>query len=149
MKNFNTQHWNETLAMQDWEVIGNTEDVHVMATLFSGMVNSALDVCAPKKKFTIKPNYKQGLTEGAKLVMANRNKAREELRKNPMEKKALLKKYRKLRNEATNKIRKDVKEVSGARIAEANSESEIWKIVNDITKPREDQRWSIKNVAKF
>ena len=53
MKNFNVQHWNETLASQNWEEIGNSEDVNEMATMLSGLVNKALDICAPRKKFTI------------------------------------------------------------------------------------------------
>ena len=36
-----------------------------------------------------------------------------------------------------------MKQANGARIAEANSESEIWKIVNDISKPKAEQQWSI------
>ena len=50
MKNFNTQVWNDTLARQNWEAIGNIEDVTEMATPFSSKVNSALNVCAPIKK---------------------------------------------------------------------------------------------------
>ena len=90
MKNFNSNIWNETLAVQNWEAIGQTENVHEMASLLSASVNNALDVCAPKKKFVIKPYYKQGLAHEAKELMKNRNKAREELRTNPTERKSLL-----------------------------------------------------------
>ena len=77
MKNFNVQAWNETLAKQKWENIGKTEDVAEMANILSSLVNEALDECAPIKKVTIKPNYRQGLTAEAKALMADRNVLKE------------------------------------------------------------------------
>ena len=44
-------------------------------------------------------------------------------------------KYRKLRNQTTNQIKADKKKANAERIAKAKSESEIWKIVKDITDP--------------
>ena len=70
--------------------------------------------------------------------MSQRNKARQDLRKNPMEKMALLKKYRKLRNEATNQIRTDKKEAVRKRIEKSSNENEIWKVISEITKPNKE-----------
>ena len=148
MKNFNNTIWNETLAAQNWEKIGQTENVHEMATILSASINTALDICAPKKVFVIKPCYKQGLSQEAKELMKKRNIAREELRRNPTERKACLIKYKKLRNEVTNKIRQDVKNSNGIRIEAAKSENEMWKVVNEISKPREEPKWSIKDGEK-
>ena len=80
------------------------------------MVNSALNICAPVKKFTIKLYYRQGLSEKVRALMTERDRARQELKNNPMEKMALLKKYKKLRNETTKRIREDTKTSNGERI---------------------------------
>ena len=52
MKNFTQSRWNETLACQKWERIGETECVDEMATQFSSMINNALNEIAPMKSFT-------------------------------------------------------------------------------------------------
>ena len=44
-------------------------------------------------------------------------------------------KYRKLRNQATAQIKTDKKKANSERINKAKSESEIWKVIADITKP--------------
>ena len=48
-------------------------------------------------------------------------------------------KYKKLRNKATNLIRRDTVNANGKRIEEATDENEIWRIVNDITKPKSSE----------
>ena len=51
------------------------------------------------------------------------------------ERKSLTMRYRKLRNQANEKIKIDKKEANKQRIAKAKSEAEMWKIVTDITNP--------------
>ena len=75
--------------------------------------------------------------------MKRRDQARFDVRNNPMEKKALMLKYRKLRNQATKNIRDDQIKSNGRRIDEAKSEGEMWKIVNDISKPNADKEWKL------
>ena len=67
--------------------------------------------------------------------MANRDKTRSKLKVTSLtviERKALLLKYRKLRNEATNQIRTDKKEAVRKRIEKSSNENEIWKVAKEI-----------------
>ena len=109
MKNFTHTRWMECLSKQRWESIGETENVNEMAVHLSELMNSALDECAPLTKITIKPGYKSGLTQEAKVIMTERDKARCRLQKStsPSEKKILIIRYKKMRNKATAQIRKD------------------------------------------
>ena len=87
---------------------------------------------------TIKPNYAQGLSEQTKDLMKSRDYVRSQLKHQQMsstERKAITIKYRKLRNQATAQIKTDKKKANSERINKAKSESEIWKVIADITKP--------------
>ena len=73
--------------------------------------------------------------------MANRDKTRSKLKVTSLtviERKTLLLKYRKLRNEATNQIRTDKKEAVRKRIEKSSNENEIWKVISEITKPNNE-----------
>ena len=50
MKNFKQDEFNTILALQQWEKLGMTEDVDMMAELFLEMSSEAFNVCAPEKK---------------------------------------------------------------------------------------------------
>ena len=66
--------------------------------VISEKLNAALDIIAPKKEFTIRPNYVQGLSEKVKMLMRDRDQTRSQLRKQSMtytEKKSLTMKYKK------------------------------------------------------
>ena len=79
-----------------------------MAIDLSEKINIALDICAPKKIFLIRPNYVQGLSDSVKELMSERDLARTQLSKENLtfvERKALTMKYRKLRNKATKQNR--------------------------------------------
>ena len=67
MKNFNARHWNETLATFTFcsQAEAQSMDINSLAVKFAYTINDALDICTPKKVFTIRPDYVQGLTEQA------------------------------------------------------------------------------------
>jgi hypothetical protein len=44
--------------------------------------------------------------------------------------------YKKLCNRVTNQIRKDTKQFNEERIDKAGNEKEIWKLVNEVIKPK-------------
>ena len=48
--------------------------------------------------------------------------------------------YRQLRNRAINQIQNDTIQRNGDRIAKANNEGEMWRIVNEIVKPKSDHQ---------
>ena len=52
------------------------------------------------------------------------------------EKSVLLAKYKKLRNKVNSELKKDVRKFNNERVDKANDENEIWKVVNDISKPK-------------
>ena len=63
--------------------------------------------------------------------------------------KALLLKYRPLRNKATQQLKEDQKKSNGKKISEAKNEGEMWRIVNDITKPNAEKEWKLIDNNKF
>ena len=54
--------------------------VNEMASLFSNMVNEALDECAPLKSFILRSTYVPGIYTETKNLMSQQDKARQELK---------------------------------------------------------------------
>ena len=73
MKNYSTEKWNLTLAKQNWESIGETEDVDMMVNNFTECMGKALDEMAPMRNFTIRPDFKQGISQETKDKMKERD----------------------------------------------------------------------------
>ena len=48
-------------------------------------------------------------------------------------------KYKLLRNKVTCQIRKENQDFNNNRINEAKSEGELWKVANDVIKPKSDE----------
>ena len=146
MKNFNSVGWNESLAKQDWEKLGGTEDVNEMVKYFTEAVVSSLDECAPIKTFTLKPCYVKGITEETKKMMKERDATRKKINKaSPMEKKTLHEKYKRLRNRTTAQMRRDKIRMNAERIEKAKDVNETWRIVKEINNPKQESAWKIKN----
>ena len=49
-----------------------------------------------------------------------------------------------MRNKVTSKIRKETVDFNNNRVAEANNESELWKIAKEVTNPQKISEWSIE-----
>jgi hypothetical protein len=144
MKNFTKERWNICLANKKWEEIGYTEDVNKIAVCFNTQVTEALDECAPIKEFTVRQKNKFGLSEETKQMMKTRDGMRKSINQASAEEKKILHlKYKKTRNRVTNLIRQDNLKYSEERIENAKDENEIWKVVNEITKPREETTWKL------
>ena len=73
--------------------------------------------------------------------MQERDSTRRRILTAPKEEKPKLQaKYRRLRNRAINQIRNDTMQRNGDRIANADNEGEMWRIVNKIVKPKSDNQ---------
>ena len=144
MKNFTQQKWIECLAGQEWEDLGRTDDVNEMAQYFNNKVVEALDECAPWKKIKIQQNYKFGVSDKTKELIKERDGFRKSIHMSPNEKKILHDKYKKLRNRVTNQIRRDTRNFNEERIDKAGDEKEIWKLVNEVIKPKDKNQWKLK-----
>ena len=59
------------------------------------------------------------------------------------EKKVFFQKYKILRNKVTSTIRKEGIDHNNNRVMEANNESELWKIANEVTSSRPENIWKI------
>ena len=91
--------------------------------MLAKFMNSALDEVAPIKTFTVKSNYKFGISEDTKEIMKIRDSTRAKISKaTTKEKSILLNKYKKLRNLVNARIRKETVEFNNKRIENANSE---------------------------
>ena len=137
MKNFSQTKWIQCLVEKEWEKIGETEDVNLMAEYFNANIKQALDICAPLKTITVHSQHKFGLSEKTKSIIAERDHIRKEMHKySSNERKVFHQKYKKLRNAATNQVRQDTKQFNEDRIEKAADQKEIWKIVKDVISPQ-------------
>ena len=145
MKNFSKSNWNTVLRKQDWNSVEESEDLNTKVKLFTTFIDAAMDEIAPIKTFTVKSNYRFGLSENTKKLMKQRDVTRSNISKaNNQQKTVLMKKYKILRNKTTASIRKDSLNHNQDRIDNAKNEKEIWNIVNDVTNPRKEVKWKLK-----
>ena len=145
MRNFNKESWLTNLAKQKWEELGETEDPNLMAKSFDNLVKTALDECAPFTSFKIRAKYKLGLTPECKRMMAERDALRKNLKKvSATERKAQMIKYKKLRNKVNSQTKKENVKANEDRVNKAKNENEIWKVVKDITNPKSESNWKLK-----
>jgi hypothetical protein len=144
MKNFSQQKWTGCLAGKEWEDLGKTEDVNEMAQYFNKRVVEALDECAPCTNIKIQKNYKFGISNKTKQLIKERDKVQKLIHFLPNEKIIMHERYKKLRNRVTNQIRKDTRQFNEERIDKAGDEKEIWKVVNEVIKPKEKNQWKLK-----
>ena len=93
---------------------------------------------APIKTFTIRSQYKFGLTESTKNLMHDRDVTRGRIKNasSVAEKAILHAKYKALRNKVTRNIRQDNIDFNNNRVSEANSEAELWKVANEVNNPK-------------
>ena len=68
MRNFSVENWNNVLAKKEWKNVEETEDLNEKVEIFTQYIEEALDEVAPIKSFTVKSNYKFGLSEKTKKL---------------------------------------------------------------------------------
>ena len=111
------------------------------AAELTNQINLALDECAPYKRFKLRKHFRPGLSEKAKQMIGERNRIRKEIATaKSSERPALKTKYKQIRNRTITQIRNDTINRNGERIAGAKNEGETWKVVNEIIKPRLDNK---------
>ena len=112
---------------------------------FNKLTKECLDEIAPVKSFTVRSNYKFGISEETKKLMADRDQTRMKIKKSENNQKALLMvKYKKLRNLVNSRLRKETIEFNEKRISDAKNENEVWKVVNDTIHPNKSSEWCLK-----
>ena len=68
--------WTECLAKKDWTPISSCNNVDEMVEVYQKNINEALNEVAPIKTFTIRSNYRFGLSDETKQVMHDRDVTR-------------------------------------------------------------------------
>ena len=87
---------------------------------FTETIEESLDDIAPYRTFTIKSEYKFGLSSETKDLMAKRDQTRKKLSSaDQNERLILLAKYKKLRNLINNRIRSETRNFNNSRIEAA------------------------------
>ena len=100
---------------------------------------------APIKTFKVRENHKFGISENTKKLIKERDHVRANLSKlEPREKAIQHIKYKKLRNRINSLVKSDTIKYNNTRVEQAKDENELWKIVKEITKPKEENKWSLK-----
>ena len=79
-KHFTPEKWNNCLAIADWSKLEQSSDVNEMTVAFTKIVTDCLDKVAPIKTFTIKSNYKFGLSDEVKTLMKKRDSTRQKIK---------------------------------------------------------------------
>ncbi len=62
----------------------------------------------------------------------------------PNEKKIIHERYKKLNYRLLNQFKKDTRQFNEERIDKAGDEKEIWKLVNEVIKPKENKSMGTK-----
>ncbi len=141
MKNFTNTRWIDCLRTRNWENIGSMTDLNEQTNELTKELNLALDECAPYRAFKPRANFRPGLTDKARSIMKERDMTRKKMTQaNGLNKESLRASYKQLRNKAINQMRTDTREQNSTRISGAKNEGEVWKIVNEIIKPKSDQK---------
>ena len=83
------------------------------------------------------------ISPDTKVLMAEINSARNEIRTTTGDKWIALQKYKTLRNRVTNQIRNEVRAANGKRVDDSTNESEYWKVVNGITNAKTETKWKL------
>ena len=131
-KNFNQNQFNNDLAQQEWERIGETEDVNEMVKIFNELVENAFNKNVPLIKVKIHNHHILGITDETKEMLRARNKARRDKSDE----------YKKLRNVCNRLIRRDKKNVA-SKAVEKNPHN-IWKIYNETVNGKQDRNIILK-----
>ena len=93
----------------------------------------------------MRENHKFGISENTKKLIKERDHVRANLSKlEPREKAIQHIKYKKLRNRINSLVKSDTIKYNNTRVEQAKDENELWKIVKEITKPKEENKWSLK-----
>ena len=144
MRDFTQTRWIDCLRNRDWTGISTLTDVNEKTAELTNQINLALDDCAPYKRFKLRKHFRPGLSEKAKQMICERNRIRKEIATaKSSERPALKTKYKQIRNRTITQIRNDTINRNGERIAGAKNEGETWKVVNEIIKPRLDNKITI------
>ena len=144
-KNYTIDKWNASLMTQPWSQIKREKDIEKKTDMLAKFMNTALDEVAPIKLFTVKSNYKFGISDDTKEIMKNRDATRAKISKASTKEKSILwPKYKKLRNRVNARIRKETVEFNNKRIEKANSEKEVWNVINEVNKPQNKNNWTLK-----
>ena len=91
------------------------------------------------------PCIEFGISPETKKLMRQRDNTRENIKKAQNgDKIVFIEKYKKLRNSVNYQIKKENIKHNENRVDMAKSNSELWKIVNEVVKPRKENEWTIK-----
>ena len=79
-KKFTIEIWNACLANKNWSLIEVCSDVNEKVKLFSQYIEETLDEVAPIKTFSIRSQYRFGLTDKTKEIMHARDVTRGQIK---------------------------------------------------------------------
>lgn len=145
-KNFTQTRWCETIQMiQRRKLDLDSDDMEQNAKSLGETIEEALNICAPLKTFKVRENHKFGISENTKKVIKERDFARQQIKdKSPTERVIQHQKYKSLRNRVNSLIKSDTIKYNNDRIEKAEDENEIWKIVNEVTNPKSESKWTLE-----
>ena len=133
----NPQEYRRKLANIDWGKLETMEDVDDMTEFWTTEINKVFNEMAPLKEKSIRKGKKIGLSKETKEQMKIRDKLKQQILKgNNPEIEDIIKKYKAQRNLCNRLIKAEKNKLMYKRLADCGP-PEIWRIVNEITKPKQ------------
>ena len=149
-KNFNKKYWCETLNKIQASKTGESGKLEDNVLKLEAIIEEALNTCAPIKTFKVRENHKFGISERTKALIKERDMTRHQIKdKSPTEKAVLHQKYKRLRNKVNSMVKNDTIKYNDERVDKAANENEMWKIVKEVTSPKNDTKWSLIEDGKL
>ena len=148
-KNFDRKMWCETLKNIQDKISDESEELDARVENLESIIEEALNICAPIKTFKVRENHKFGISEKTKALIKERDIARQHIKdKSPTERAVQHQKYKLLRNKVNSMVKNDTIQYNNERVEKAGDENEIWKIVKEITSPKNDKQWILIEEGK-
>ena len=125
-KDFDELAFQQEIRNTSWWNIYESTDVDNAVQLFTTKINSIIDKMAPIKTFQTRNKFCPWLSKETQCLIKERNRAQAEL----SEKKTDInhKKYKKLRNEVTKKLRNDKQQWKKQKLKNCdNNPGKLWK----------------------
>ena len=131
-KYFDKNAFNCDLASQSWEDLGRTEDVDVMARLFTNYFLRVLNKHAPYKQVKRNKKWKKiTLSRECQELIRRRDMVAKKIKNSATIKLEDGNEFRRLRNKVTSLTRKEKKQKIASEIDRDPSGKNIWRIVNN------------------
>ena len=133
----NPEKFNRQLAKISWDKLINMHSVNKMVEFWNLEIKKVFDLMAPEVEKSSRPDKKIGLSQETKDQINIRDSLKTKIgTSDTNSNSALTSMYRAQRNLCNRLVKKDRERILTERLENSLDKAEVWKIVNEIRKPR-------------